>query len=237
MLLLVSAGAGAQESRVLRGTVVDPTGVALSYANVQLNGGRRSLADDSGRFQVPITVRGELRLLVRRIGFEPTELRLVDVPDTSVRIEMRPVPLQLRTVTVEAGLSPYRSLDTQGFYRRMRESERGFTRGHFITPEDIEFRNPVRLTQLAEGLPSVRVQHNLLNPLRDAIVGSDGCRMTVYLDRVRIVGRLSGRDDFVNELVATTHIAAMEIYSRPLAAPPEYQALNGTCGVVLIWTK
>jgi hypothetical protein len=61
--------------------------------------------------------------------------------------------------------------------------------------------------------------------------------MTVYLDNVRITGRLGGRDDFVNELVAVTHVAAMEIYPRAVGAPPQYQPLNGTCGVVLIWTK
>jgi hypothetical protein len=62
--------------------------------------------------------------------------------------------------------------------------------------------------------------------------------MTVYLDRVRIVGTVGGRpDDFVNEMVVPSSVAAMEVYPRGTGAPPEFQPMNGNCGVVLIWTK
>ena len=61
--------------------------------------------------------------------------------------------------------------------------------------------------------------------------------MTVYLDNVRITGKLGGRDDLVNDLALPTHVAAMEVYPRAVNAPPQYQPLNGACGVVLIWTK
>jgi hypothetical protein len=66
--------------------------------------------------------------------------------------------------------------------------------------------------------------------------------MTVYLDRVRVVGRLGIRPsdlerDLVNELALPGHVAGMEIYPRGVGAPPEFQSLNGDCGVVLIWTK
>ena len=149
---------------------------------------------------------------------------------------MRPIPLELKAITVTAGGSAFISLDLSGFYQRLKDSERGFTRGHYITPEDIAFRKPHLVTQLIEGIPSVRIKHSP-NARGDRIEGTNGCPMTVYLDRVRIVGKLNGRDDLVNEIVQITHVAAIEVYSRPLAAPPEYQALNGTCGVVLIWTK
>ena len=65
----------------------------------------------------------------------------------------------------------------------------------------------------------------------------NNCTMTVYLDNIRIVGRLTGPDDYVNEIATPNHIAAMEVYPRGVGAPPQYQALNGTCGIVLIWTK
>jgi hypothetical protein len=61
--------------------------------------------------------------------------------------------------------------------------------------------------------------------------------MTVYMDRIRIVGTLSGKDERVNELLAPTHVAGIEIYPHAVSAPPEFQSLNGNCGVVLIWTK
>jgi hypothetical protein len=40
--------------------------------------------------------------------------------------------------------------------------------------------------------------------------------------------------DFV---VQTTTVAGIEVYPRPGQAPPQYQTLNGACGVILIWTK
>jgi hypothetical protein len=55
--------------------------------------------------------------------------------------------------------------------------------------------------------------------------------MTVYLDRIR----LPGRDlDFI---VSPTTVSGIEIYPRGAGASAGYQLLNGTCGVVLVWTK
>jgi hypothetical protein len=221
---------------VLRGRVVDVTGTPLSYANVQINySGRRYLADDSGRFQLPYEGTGSRTVVVRRIGFEPAEIRLSARPDTALRVVLVPIPTQLKEVTVEAA-SAYRSLDIHGFYGRMKDGERGINHGWFFTPEDIARRNPSWITQMADGLPTVRVSRGR-TPTYDRILGSRNCSMTVYLDNIRLTGKLGGRDDLVNELVAVTHVAALEIYPRAVGAPPQYQPLNGTCGVVLIWTK
>jgi hypothetical protein len=202
---------------------------------VQVNGGKRFLADESGRFRVPITGGGPWSLLVRRIGFEPSEVRFDEVPDTVMRLRLIGVPVQLKEVLVTGG-SAFRSLDTHGFYTRMRDSERGINHGYFVTPEDLERRKPNWISQMAEGNPTVRVRRGR-DPKFDVITGTGGCRMTVYLDNIRIVGKLNGPDDFVNEIVPPNHVAAMEIYPRSVGAPPQYQSLNGTCGVVLIWTK
>jgi hypothetical protein len=125
----------------------------------------------------------------------------------------------------------------------MKDAERGINHGYFITPEDFERRKPNWVTQMAEGFPTVRtcaaatITCPTGPPRGDIIVGARGCKMTVYLDNIRIVGRLGGGDDAVNEIVLPTHAAAMEIYPRAINAPPQYQPNNGTCGVVLIWTK
>jgi hypothetical protein len=226
---------------MLLGRVVDESGTPLSYANVQINFGRRYLSDDSGRFQMPLQP-GSMTLFVRRIGFEPTEVRLLERPDTAVRISMKAIPVQLKEVEV-TGASSFRSLDTYGFYRRMKEVERGAARGWFITPEDLERRKPNWITQMAEGLPGIRVCGRASvtcpsgPPRNEMILGRNACKMTVFVDNVRITGRLNGRDDPVNEFVLPTHVAAMEVYPTALNAPPQFQPLNGTCGVVLIWTK
>lgn len=230
----VPVAAANPSGAVVRGRVTDPTGTPLSYANVQVNNGRRWLADDSGRFQLPAW-SGPTTLLVRRIGFEPEEITLESKPDTMIRVSLRPVPLLLKGVVV-TGASAYRSLDIHGFYGRMRDAERGINHGYFITPEDIERRKATWITQMSDGFPTVRVKRGG-TPEWDVMTGSRGCTMTVYLDNVRIVGTLSGKDAFVNALVNVSHVAAMEIYPRAVSAPPQYQSLNGTCGIVLLWTK
>jgi hypothetical protein len=230
---LLSGPAVAQDT-VLRGIVTDSAGTPLSYANVQVNAGKRYVADDSRRFRFQAR-GGRFSLIVRRIGFEPAEVILADRPDTAIRVALRAVPVALKGVIITGG-SAFTSLDVRGFYTRMRDAERGINRGYFVTPEDMERRRPNWLTQMVENYPTVKVKR-LGNPRGDVIIGSQNCEMTVYLDGVRIVGRLGVTDDLVNEMVVPTHVAGMEIYPRATVAPPQYQSLNGLCGVVLIWTK
>ena len=123
----------------------------------------------------------------------------------------------------------------------MRDAERGVNHGYFMTPEHFEFRKPYQITQMVEGLPAVFVKKDGSgNPKKEMLVGApckprtepdpacvrigsamEGfsssrvfrCVMTVYLDRVGIVGRVGGNsDDFVNEMVVPSSVAAMEVY-------------------------
>jgi|SRR5688572_31564606 len=237
---LVDANTPVPESNLsaamLRGIVVEESGVPLSYANVQVNYGARLVADDSGRFQIPYE-EGTRTLLVRRIGFEPVELRLQAKPDTALRIVLKPIAMQLKEVTVVAAGAAYRSLDIHGFYRRMRDGERGATNGWFITPEDIERRKATSTTQMADGFPNIRVYKSGMGPMWDRIMGPGNCEMTVYLDNVRITNDVRGGSEPVNQMVPVTHMAAMEIYPRAFNAPATHPSYNGLCGVVLIWTK
>jgi hypothetical protein len=237
---LVDANTPVPESNLsaamLRGIVVEESGVPLSYANVQVNYGVRLVADDSGRFQFPYE-EGTRTLLVRRIGFEPVELRLQAKPDTALRIVLKPIAVQLKEVTVVAAGAAYRSLDIHGFYARMRDAERGINHGYFITPEDIERRKPYATAVMADGFPTVHVARSGRGPMWDRILGSRDCEMSVYVDNIRVTNKLRGPSDFVNQLVPVGSMAAMEIYPRAVNAPPAYQSNNAACGVVLIWTK
>ena len=252
--------------QVLRGYVLASEGDPLSYASIQVNGGRRYIADDSGRFRIP-RPSGRFSLIVRRIGFSPEEVSLDAAPDTAIRVLMKAVATVLPEQRI-TGRAAFVSLDLNGFYRRMKDAERGVNHGYFMTPEDFEFRKPSQITQMVEGIPAVVVRRpGNGDPKRAIIVGGpckprtdpdpacirigsdmEGptigaarifrCVMTVYLDRVRIVGRIGGRtDDFVNQLVVPSSVAAMEVYPRGVGAPPEYQSDNGSCGVVLMWSK
>ena len=177
--------------RLLRGRVTTTEQYPLSYANLQLNGGRRYLADDSGRFSIPVNSE-RIRLIVRRIGFEPEEVRFDAMPDTVIRVQLKAVAAALPEITVR-GRAAFTSLDLSGFYQRMKDAENGINHGYFITPEDLDFRKPNLILNMAESIPAVQVEHNILTPRKDILKGmtDGGCVMTVYLDRVRIVGGLA----------------------------------------------
>lgn len=237
--------------RVLLGRIVTTEGEAISYANLQVNGGRRYVADDSGKFSVPIRTTGGLSLLLRRIGFQPAELKLAEIPDTAIRVRMTAVArtLEAQVVTVR---SPYMRLDLGGFYRRMAEVEKGARVGYFVTPKDLALRNPQNVTDAVEQFPNIR-----LRPIRDPDNGEDrelglpnarkfriedrmGCALTVYLDRVRIQPTMVGlkpKDEEINTLVQPHAVAGIEVYPRAAGAPPEFLPVGQTCGVVVIWSK
>jgi hypothetical protein len=174
---------------------------------------------------------------VRAIGYQQVErvvqLSSGDPATADIALSERVTELTGVTVTAteaRARLSP--------FYERKRDAERGINRGYFITPEDMERRRPTLITHMFEGLAGVRVIRKSLDPRSAVVQGTlGGCLMTVYLDGIRVAGTAGGGHDPLNILIDPTTVTAMEVYPRPASAPPQYQSLNGTCGVVLIWTK
>jgi hypothetical protein len=97
------------------------------------------------------------------------------------------------------------------------------------------------VTQYFEGLPGVRVV-----PLGGAgrhfvLTSNSRCQMTVYLNGQRLnrlprPGMEVGEPVIVDDVLTPTTLGGIEVYPRA-NAPSEYQNLNGTCGVVLLWTK
>lgn len=255
---LVSEGTALPETNpsdlVLRVRALTADNEPIAYATLQINGGRRYVSDDSGRLAVPITIRAKASLLMRRIGFEPTEVILTEMPDTAVQVRMRSVARTLETQVVTVR-SPYARLDLGGFYRRMKEVERGARTGYFVTPEDLELRRPLNVTDAVEQFPDIQLRqiddgkmspdgmyHSDGMPLarKFRIENRNGCPLTVYLDRIRIQPkfvRAQEVDEEVNTLVQPQSVAGIEVYMSKGGAPPEFQAYERTCGVVVIWTK
>ena len=222
------------QARVIRGNVVDSTGAPIAYSNILVDNWTRLVADDSGRFTVNVDSGRVLNMTVRRLGYRERSVALTIAQDTTLVITLAHIPQTLAGQEI-MGENRMRSLEIHGFYRRLTEREAGAGSGYFITPEEIEQRRPFRATQLLEGVPGIRMNRAgvFWVPL-----GLDRCPMTVYLDRLR-VNSLSNRGSpvFIDEIVTSTALAGMEIYTSAVKAPPEFQALNGTCGVILLWTK
>jgi hypothetical protein len=129
----------------------------------------------------------------------------------------------------------------------MADVERGINRGFFVTAEEIEQRPGARVTDFLGGRAGVRVGNmkaaGKIGRWGLVPMGADGCRMEIYVDGIRfyaqsIAGSQNSRpDEFLNDYITPNTIIGVEVYTRPVSAPPQYQSLNGLCGVILIWTR
>jgi hypothetical protein len=243
----LGSAASAQEpasvqGRVLRGVVADSSGTRIGFANVQMgNSMRRIVTNEAGEFTMSGLPNGPVRVTVRRIGFAPRDIAFEAVPDSVVTITLDVTARVLgeRVITTSATRE-----DKRGFYQRMADVQKGINHGYFVTPEEIEMRKPGMITQMVEGIPGVKVLRSPRNPRMSSIHGTqragmtaEPCKMTVYLDGIRITNTLYEDAEGIDELVHSRSIAGIEIYPRSVGTPPQYQPLNGSCGVVLFWTK
>lgn len=153
-----------------------------------------------------------------------------------------PSPLPADTEVVEVGpidvtvLPPSERGKLAGFYRRMRRGQ-----GHFITREEIEARDPFRLTDLVHLAPGFQtVSFGDGSGRRHARMG----RATVLesLDRCRVRYWLDGHpvhpaSDFELDLVPPGDVGGIEVYRGVSETPVQFRPRGAICGVVVIWTR
>ncbi len=248
-LLLLAAPLGAQrkDDTVIR--VTDVEGRVIPFAFVQIENGASRVADDSGRAVFNSRSPDSLRLQVRRMGFSPfIGWARRDTATREFVADLVALPRALNEVTVEGRRDT--PLARRGFYDRMERVQKGAYAARFITPEELDFRNPTALTHVLGDNPYVKVtpagyrKYVLLSR-------NPNCAMTVLLDGMRAPGTLEegigdrpGKPPMnmlisVDELVNVSSVAGIEIYGSMASAPVELQRAagnSGGCGIVAIWT-
>jgi hypothetical protein len=60
------------------------------------------------------------------------------------------------------------------------------------------------------------------------------CQPVTYIDGVRFAYDAVGG---VDALLRPQDIHGIELYKNVASAPPEFQPMNSSCGIILIWTK
>jgi len=246
-LLLVAntAMGGSQETRKVTGTVRDSGGTGIPYVNIDGGPRYRTLSNAVGEFALVVPAGEAFDVAVRRIGFLPGSFRVEPGTDTTVSVVLQPLAVLMETQVIRAR-EQVRNLATRGFYARMAEQERGALVGEFVTPEEIEMRNPQRVTQLLEqrrGITVRRVGRCQVFVQCYRVMGPNNCVATVYLDghRLNRLADAAASDasaaPALDELITANSVSGIEIYPRGSSAPPRYQALAGTCSIIVIWTK
>lgn len=240
--------AAAQEDRTVV-LVTDVRGNAIPFAFVQILNGVSRVADDSGRAVFNLKPKDSLNIQARRIGFQPYTGWVKRNPETGMYVADLPLlPRTLDPVTIAGRRDT--PLARTGFYDRVARVQKGAFSARMITPEELEFRNPMKLSQVLTGDRYVKV-----TPMngRQVLLGRGiNCAMTILVDGQQILGTYEeaiGSPNpppmssltSIDDVVTGASIAAIEIYGSAAAVPVELQRVAGSrmaqgCGLVAIWT-
>jgi hypothetical protein len=232
------------ESQVIRGRVLESlsakpvasAGVMLLDTTFTAVAGSATNAD--GAFTLEAPGPGAYYVLTESLGYSSSIdgiLELAEGGSVTVEIYLKPKPIVLDSIKVAVARAQiFQHLDGAGFNGRVAS---GF--GHFITPEEIERRNPRYMADLFRNAPGVQIVGGGLTGtgilFRNATPRGPTCPPQVYVDGILVNadtawGGLEG-------VVDISQIAAVELYTRASNVPSQWGGTNAGCGVALIWTR
>ena len=227
ILLLAARGAAIAQSdprlAVIDGVVTDSALVPLGDATISLLASSvRVVTGANGRFRVRDLKAGSYIVIVRRIGFEAASLSLqLTAGDTA-----RPSVALLRASTKLDTVAIRGQRSTPAMQEFEERRKLGF--GHFITQAEIDKRNPVALSDMFNGIPSVQVTPGggILN------LRQNKCPFNIFVDGVKLpVGG-------IDNIAVPKEVAGIEVYMGAATIPLQYKSISGSfCGVILLWTR
>ena len=253
VMLMMAVASLAEAQGVWRVSVRDTAGFAVPFAVLDASPGGRRVADAEGVATFPRPSADSVLVHVRRIGFAQRSVWLRTIADGQVRLE----PLARVLTTMNITERQNTQLAQRGFYDRMERVQKGAIVGEFITPEDLDRLSPMTLSRALVESRYVKIAGR---PGLAVFLGRSDCGYTVLVDGVRVAsiqddlpGLTSinpagtsqrraggGRLPSMEELVAGSDIAAIEVYPSAANAPSELQARamggRGSCGIIAIWT-
>jgi len=254
--LIQPASAQEREGQAtVTGRVLDAeSGAPIDAVAVRLAGERGEFVgatDDQGAFLFARVPSGAYEIVLEHLAYGTRSDSLEVDPGVLVNLELRlrmePIELEpLVVVAEQRSVSPM----LLGFYERMSMD----VGGRFITREDIEDRQPVRITHMIQDLPSVTVvtasgpfggrSCNAAPWFRGKWQRSSSgalwrCYPNVYVDGIELSRGPGGSvgpvclDDFV----VPSEVEAIEVYKGAASLPAEFGGSSGRCGVIVIWTR
>jgi hypothetical protein len=215
----------------LTGKVVDIGGTPLSGARVELEADNAvATSDNQGAFTMTGLRSGTRSLSVRRLGFQAVEVP-VDLSANAPRqvtVTMSHFVPVLDAVRISAVREI--GLNRVGFSDRKKAGN-----GTFYGPDVIAARNPDKLNMLLETAPSLRMGTDA-DGHRYVTGRNNGC-VDYWVDGHRwYTGNSNDPQMSPDNFLSGAELAGVEIYDE-LSAPAEFASIDGSCAVVVIWTK
>jgi hypothetical protein len=228
---------------VVLGRVLDnESGEPVETVEIRLIGEGESLVrvtDGEGAFLFPRVQPGTYEVVLKHLAYgtqsDSIEVGRGELVSYEARLAMQPIELAPLAVTVQRRPVPPRLL---GFYDRMSQGH-----GYFITREDIELRQPHKISQMIGEAPGARVRcpggHCYVIFARYERDPRGACRPAVYVDRMYLGKFGADPEDIVpvDLLLIPSEVEAVEVYDSPGSLPAEFGGSNAGCGVVVIWTR
>jgi len=246
-LLCVAAPATAQftlDGRVLDDMTAQPIeGARVLLLNRFNRTVDYAVTDGEGRFRFERSKSERLRLEVRAVGYRETitpYLWAMDRDFAGIEVRLAPNAVLLAPLEIVALSAPRVSpvLENMEFRRT-----HGF--GIQITREQIEQRQPARMTDMLLEIPGVYADRTGSSTsgrslrMGRALAGPGGgaCPVQIFVDGMLATRAAAGGDVSVDDLVLPQDVEAVEVFKGLASVPPEFYNIYARCGVIAIWTK
>lgn len=238
------------QNRIVGRVIEDETLLPISYAEVVLKsrGGAtlaRTEADQFGNFEFAIRRASSVRLHASRLGYEETTTPVLYF-DThnllQVEIRLDPEAILLAPLEIVAWSEVIDNAVLEGFWNRL---ETGL--GYYITRQEVEARNPGKVTDLLRDLPGVQLSGGSVGnrpSIRMARAANRNCATQIFVDgflvnppTVTPNGSRSPMDFRIDDVVSPASVERIEVYRGLSTVPAEFLNPDAACGVIAIWTK
>ena len=153
------------------------------------------------------------------------------------------IQMPVTLVSIATALDTVRVTSSDGLTPAMRgfEDRRRRGAGKFFTMQDIARMQVRTVSDILRRAPGIQIQNvsGVFGPndaVRSSRTGNHPCPVLFFVNGAPFPLQ---RDVTINNYVAASDVAAMEVYSGASEVPPQFNSglSSARCGVVVIWTR
>jgi hypothetical protein len=262
-LVLPARAIARGKTALINGSVKLPNDKPAQGSSVEVVGtGRKTIADDEGKFALDSVPVGTQTIRVRQLGYQEATIVMDVAPVAGQRmiIGLKEIVPVLATVSVTATAREH-ALNRVGFSQRSQHSD-----GHFLTADQIAAKSDFRFTDLLRGIPGIRVGvdkygddvvtspragGSLMNETHGCVqyfvdgqpwgngaleaMGTSGVGQDTAIAKMRARMAIETARQ-INAALQKSDVIGIEVYQGG-GAPAYFNQGGHNCATIVIWTK